>query len=130
MKYFLVLAALLFATPAVANQCGEGSAPKTEFLDQMSAKYEIYTLTDEARIKLINYVNPIRTTNGAEPFTSDAQFYFAQVEVNATGVVWFSEGCVVAGSVILLPSAELAKAMQLAGVGAEDFIEYKKGSDI
>ena len=130
LKILVTILALTFSTAVYASECGEGSATKTEFLEQMSAKYEIYSLTEIARVKLINYVNPIRIANGSKPMELDAQFYFAPVEVNSTGVVWFSKGCVVAGSVVLLSSAELAKAMQLADIDADDFIPYKKGEDI
>ena len=131
IKYSLV-ALLLLLTPVtvLAASCGEGSVSKTEFLNKVSTEYKVFTLTPSAQERFIAYINPIRIKNGVKPLGLDAQFYFASADVNSTGVVWFEKECVVVGSVILLPSAGLAKAMQLAGLEVEDFIEYKKGVDL
>lgn len=130
---FKALLATLFLvlTPvsALAVQCPGSDTAENFFTYTKENKYVVYTLTPSAQILFTSYVNELRTKNGVKTFSSNAKFYFADIAVNTSGIVWMEDGCVVVGSVLQLPSAELAKAMALAGLKPEDMVKYEIGEN-
>ena len=129
-KVFLTALVLMFSSSVYAADCPEGSKAKVDFLTEASERYDVYTLTPTARTKFIAYLTPIRAAQGTSLLPVDAEFYFALVEVNGSGVAWFYEGCSIPGSIALVPSNILAEALARAGITPDDMIEYKKGEDI
>ncbi len=128
----LLAALFLILTPvsALAAQCPGSDTTESFFAYVKKNKFVVYILRPSAQERFSAYVNAIRTKNGVKTFSATAKFYFADIAVNTTGVVWMENGCVVAGSVLQLPSAELAKVMTLAGLKPEDMVKYEIGENI
>jgi hypothetical protein len=130
MVKFLVSLFILFASAAAsfAATCPAGTDTSEKFFSYVEqSKFEVYTLTPEAQKKLTKYMNTIRVANGKELFASTAKFYFAGVSADLVGVVWVDSGCVLAGSVVTLPSVTLSTVFEKVGLTPNDFVKYVQG---
>jgi len=125
----IVLFALAFVLAPVvvsANSCGPNVPTQDQFLTaKMGEGLKIYTLTDAAQVKLKTMINSVRSKHGVPLRSETSKFFFAQIGVNTTGVIFMDKGCVIPDSVIQIPSAGLASLFQAAGIKDEEIVEYR-----
>jgi len=139
-----VLLFLVLVTPTAALDLSKESSSKNvvvsscdyysegAFFERIHKQgYAVYTLTDTGMEKLLKWANKARIEAELPAFEKETKFYFANVGVNSTGIVYIYKGCLIEGTDIIVPSVASAEAFRQAGILSEEIIPFiiKEGED-
>lgn len=122
-----VLALAFFAAPVLANDKVCVLGDEAEFrADVARLKPKMFRASEKAVAAILNAINLNRAKSGTYPMEAD-KILIGVIPPDGSnetmvGIAMFKDGCVVPGSVHLLPVAAWAEFLTLAGLSPADFI--------
>lgn len=122
-KVLSVLAILsLFTSPALSAECNGKDTEKAFFTYVLDNKWKPYTFDEKGMSKFMSWINEVRKKDGMVPFPEGTKFYFAQVDIRNTGLVYIHNGCVLDS--FTLPSNIVAQAFGEVNLEPDSIIRY------